>query len=54
MADETPDVTERERSEAPTPKLSGKEERARRDLARLLTVAKQRGIDIDKELKARS
>lgn len=25
---------------------------ARRDIARLLTVAKERGIDVDKELKA--
>jgi large subunit ribosomal protein L29 len=25
---------------------------ARRDVARLLTVAKERGIDVDKELKA--
>lgn len=27
---------------------------SRRDLARLLTVARQRGIDIDKELRTRS
>ena len=27
---------------------------SRRDLARLLTVARQRGIDIEKELRARS
>jgi large subunit ribosomal protein L29 len=27
---------------------------SRRDLARLLTIARQRGIDIDKELRTRS